>query len=235
MNYEEQIVNDYLATISQDVQYEPDGNIPPDFLIDNNIAIEVRRLNQNLFSDLKTVGLEQDRYKIINSLNEVFEKYENQNEDKSYWVGLHLSRPIGKILKIKKTAERELNSFLSSKPQLPYTIKLSNNIEIMIINCFTKRKEKFVIGLETDFDSGGLVTSMYIDNINFCISEKSQKISHYISKYNEWWLVLVDYIGDIFALREYEYNIVIQNILKNSNFVKVIILDPRTKKVIINI
>lgn len=26
--------------------HEPDGNVPPDLLIDNNIAVEVRRLNQ---------------------------------------------------------------------------------------------------------------------------------------------------------------------------------------------
>ena len=41
------------------VVYEPDGNIPPDFLVDGTIAIEVRRLNQNHFDGPDAKGLEE--------------------------------------------------------------------------------------------------------------------------------------------------------------------------------
>ncbi|MEZ4719401.1 MAG: hypothetical protein R2851_25450 [Caldilineaceae bacterium] len=37
----------FAAQGFENVVYEPDGNIPPDFLVDERIAIEVRRLNQN--------------------------------------------------------------------------------------------------------------------------------------------------------------------------------------------
>ena len=40
-----------------DVVYEPDGNIPPDFLVNGSIAIEVRRLNQNYFEGADAQGL----------------------------------------------------------------------------------------------------------------------------------------------------------------------------------
>ena len=42
-----------------DVAYEPDGNVPPDFLVYGTIAIEVRRLNQNHFGESKAKGLEE--------------------------------------------------------------------------------------------------------------------------------------------------------------------------------
>jgi hypothetical protein len=34
----------YLKKIFTDIVYEPDGNIPPDFLCDGYLAVEVRRL-----------------------------------------------------------------------------------------------------------------------------------------------------------------------------------------------
>lgn len=48
MDTSEQVAFDYLSSrgfIS--VVYEPDGNVPPDFLVDGRIAVEVRRLNQH--------------------------------------------------------------------------------------------------------------------------------------------------------------------------------------------
>ena len=44
----EALVETYLKGLGQiDVHYELDGNVPPDFLVDGRIAVEVRRLNQN--------------------------------------------------------------------------------------------------------------------------------------------------------------------------------------------
>ena len=41
-----------------DIHYEPDGNIPPDFGLNADIGVEVRRLNENVFSGTKGEGLE---------------------------------------------------------------------------------------------------------------------------------------------------------------------------------
>jgi hypothetical protein len=64
MKKEEKIAKDYLETISNDVVFEPDGNIPPDFKLNQVIAVEVRRLNQNIFKGNKPKGLEQERIKL---------------------------------------------------------------------------------------------------------------------------------------------------------------------------
>ena len=42
-----------------DVVYEPDGNVPPDFLVDGRIAVEVRRLNLNAVTGTEYQGLEE--------------------------------------------------------------------------------------------------------------------------------------------------------------------------------
>src|SRR2546426_401166 len=42
-----------------DVVYEPDGNVPPDFLVNGRIAVEVRRLNENVETDEGHRGLEE--------------------------------------------------------------------------------------------------------------------------------------------------------------------------------
>ena len=48
MDESERIASEYLATLGfNDIQYEPDGNVPPDFVLNKTIAVEVRRLNQN--------------------------------------------------------------------------------------------------------------------------------------------------------------------------------------------
>jgi hypothetical protein len=47
LNDDERIAGEYLHRLGMGtVAYEPDGQVPPDFLIDGRIAVEVRRLNQ---------------------------------------------------------------------------------------------------------------------------------------------------------------------------------------------
>jgi hypothetical protein len=50
MDQSETWAKDYLiyrGFKSDDVLFEPDGNVPPDFLVEGRIAVEVRRLNQH--------------------------------------------------------------------------------------------------------------------------------------------------------------------------------------------
>ncbi len=57
MDRTEKLVSEHLAHRGYKyVVYEPDGNIPPDFLVDGSIAIEVRRLNQNHFDGQDAKG-----------------------------------------------------------------------------------------------------------------------------------------------------------------------------------
>ncbi len=52
MNKDEKEVENYLKTLNPiSLQFEPEGkDTTPDFLLDNKIAIEARRLNKNYFN-----------------------------------------------------------------------------------------------------------------------------------------------------------------------------------------
>jgi len=61
MNHDEQIAYKYLCRRfeAKRVVYEPDGNIPPDFVVLDGPAIEVRRLNLNNFSKPHPKAIEE--------------------------------------------------------------------------------------------------------------------------------------------------------------------------------
>ncbi len=60
MNKDEKRAKKFLKRHYSNIQFEPIKNAPPDFLINNNIAVEVRRLNQNYFDGDNPKGLEED-------------------------------------------------------------------------------------------------------------------------------------------------------------------------------
>jgi hypothetical protein len=61
MDASESLVRDFLLQRGYaDIVYEPDGKVPPDFLIDGRIAVEVRRLNQSYETGSRMRGLEED-------------------------------------------------------------------------------------------------------------------------------------------------------------------------------
>lgn len=46
MDLAEKMAYDYFTSLGiKDIVHEPDGNVPPDLLFGNKIAVEVRRLN----------------------------------------------------------------------------------------------------------------------------------------------------------------------------------------------
>src|SRR2546426_10948720 len=48
MNESERAVHHFLTSLQiGEVVYEPDGQVPPDFLVGGRIAVEARRLNEN--------------------------------------------------------------------------------------------------------------------------------------------------------------------------------------------
>ena len=60
MDHSEKVFFQYLKSRGFiNIVYEPDGNIPPDFTIDGQIAVEVRRLNENEKTTTGHRGLEE--------------------------------------------------------------------------------------------------------------------------------------------------------------------------------
>ena len=228
MNNDEKIANKYLCSLGN-IVFEPDGNIAPDFLLNNRTAIEVRRLNQNFIGVDKTNGLEELSIPFIRQIDNELAKYPYIHGGSSYFLRLKYRRPIGSLKNIKKRLKESLKDFELNGEVYPKCYSLSENVEIEIGAEARNIATKYNIGILRDWDSGGWLVNMYSTEINYCIKEKSQKISSHLSRYSEWWLILVDRIGGIDSESKKE---VLSYITSAKEFKKVIVLNYESKVVI---
>lgn len=74
-NQDELRAKKYLQTLHYTtLEYEPLGNVTPDFVIDDKIAVEVRRLNKNYVSENGLVHLEDVEIPILTKDIDVLHK-----------------------------------------------------------------------------------------------------------------------------------------------------------------
>lgn len=185
MNREEHIAETYLKSLSLgDVTFEPDGNIPPDFSLNKEIAIEVRRLNQHYFSNGKTQGLENVRMPLFDFLNTTLRKFDADYQGNSYWVSVRFHRPIGKLSDIKKEIIRTLTSFLNMPPQLPCNLQVTSNIRFNVFSSQPVEGRVFRFAGGSDRESGGFVLSEFTKNFKYCVEEKTRLTKKYRDKYS---------------------------------------------------
>lgn len=234
MNREEQIAETYLRSLGfMSVVYEPDGKIPPDFLLDDTIAVEVRRLNQHSLKEGQARGLEEARIPLFTLLESCLSEFDKMYDSCSYWVSVTFRRPVGKSNSNKKAIVKALIDFLSNPPQLPCNIRVTQSIYLHIFPSQTVNGRVFRFARGIDRDSGGWVLSEFEKNFKHCIEEKTQKIKAHKDKYVSWWLVLVDHIAHGFE--ENEKDEVKTMVSKNSSWEKVIVLDSLSGKKILEI
>ncbi len=225
MNTEEKIAESYLRALETgDVIFEPDGNIPPDFSINNCIGVEVRRLNQHFFDGNNPTGLEQLEISIWNIFIDVLRSFDKYFQGESYWVGIDFQRPLDSSMKKLKTQMKgALASFIKEKPNLPYEIQVNEQVGFYIFHSEPQTDQLFREAGRSDMDAGGFVVSIYIENINHCISDKNRKIGHAFSKYEEWWLLLIDTMAG--GLGKDEVFEVKKHVTKLGNFDTLLIID----------
>src|SRR5213595_1852143 len=95
MDSSEGIVSEYLSHRGfRDVVYEPDGNVPPDFLVDGRIAVEVRRLNQHERIGDVPRGLEQTSIPLDRLVIRILESMGPPTVGMSWFVSYSFRRPL---------------------------------------------------------------------------------------------------------------------------------------------
>ncbi len=179
------------------IVYEPDGNIPPDFLIDDKIAVEVRRLNQNVDNGGQIEGLESTAIPLAKFLERLCANSGAPTDGHSWFLMYDFDRPLKLDKKLKTDIQANFpqpNSFI---PKYRQTIYKTNNLEVELWPSSLSFKTRFVIGGSIDGDSGGWLASEYLENVKLIASEKDAKVAPYKQKYQEWWLVLPDLIGGL--------------------------------------
>ena len=192
MKREEKIAEDYFKSLGyENIIFEPKGNRTPDFSIGDNIAIEVRRLNQ--FNNGKPI--EKVSHSLLPKFINQIESFGNKKHAKSAFVGIRYSRPINynKIIKEKIKAILEFHSsIMESKGEY----HINDNLNLSIIPSTEKLDSQFHFGISVDFDQGGFVLGNIYNSLKLIIPEKINKIEKYKSEYQTWWLALIDYVGN---------------------------------------
>ncbi len=221
MNREEKLADDYLKNIYNNVLFEPDGNIPPDFLINNDIAVEVRRLNQHKIISGKYQPLDNKSLSIFHSIEKAIESIKSENNN-CYIVSIDFEQPID-IRFIKKEIINRLKQFLGNPVPLPCKIEINDSFSFEIYPAEPKYSSTFILGAMNDLDNGGFILSLLIKNINICIDEKTEKIQRYRNKYRIWWLILIDTIG--YGSYKSEINSIKSKLVIDPVWSKIIILN----------
>lgn len=229
MKWEEIKVEEYLKSKGyKDIVFEPDGNITPDFLIEASIAIEVRRLNKHIESKEsgKLEPLEDLEYKLIPKITTLLDKYVDVSHNNSAYVLVDYSRPLKPskqlIIKIKEFLDEHLSHLNDIGNE--FDIRLNNNLHITIRPTNRKYNSAYVLGVQADDDSGGMVVSDVYENLKLVIKEKEQKVKPHYSKYSTWWLILVDQIG--FGLDDYDIVQLKRLEITSNIFNRIVLLNP---------
>lgn len=189
----ELLAEKHLRGRFSDVVYEPDGNVSPDFLVNKNIAVEVRRLNQNQIVNGKIEGLEESSIPLSGRIKTLLKSFGPPQNGKSWFVTYRFHRPEMDWQTLNKSLRDQLEAFKRTPKDGLSEVEIGDSFQLTFIPATNPLKTLFCLGGYTDHDSGGWILSEVDRNIKICIDLKSSKINR--KKYGEWWLLLVDHIG----------------------------------------
>ena len=196
MDASEQSVSAYLANRGYvSVLYEPDGKVPPDFLIDGRIAVEVRRLNQNEDTPEGRRGLEETARPLYAAVTKVLNSLGPPTTGVSWFVLYTFSRPLPAWKQLEQKLADALHSFQELPGDQPTVIRIASGFTLKFVRASKTHPTFFVLGGSSDHDGGGFIVAEMVRNLRICIDEKSRKVARFLGRYPEWWLVFEDRIG----------------------------------------
>jgi hypothetical protein len=196
MNDSERIAFQFLAGLEiGEVAYEPDGNIPPDFLIDGRIAVEVRRLNQNEEIDGGYRGLEVTSKPLHSLVTRVLDESGPPAGSRSWFVWYTVRRPLPPWNDLELLLRSAVQHFRERIEDPPQQIRLAPGLRLDFLRATDQHDTLLLLGGSSDHDSGGFVIAELLHNLDLCITEKAKKIAPLQHRYPEWWLVFDDRIA----------------------------------------
>jgi hypothetical protein len=225
----ERLVEQYLRyTGYSDIVYEPDGNVPPDFLVNGRIAIEVRRLNQNHFDGTQMKGLEEVTIPLWARIEKLVDSLGPPTAGESWFVFFRFTRPVEAWKSLEPKLREALKSFALRAVRERACIVEERRFELEVLRASEPHETMFLIGGCSDRESGGWLLSEMESNLRHCIHEKTRKISDFKAKYPEWWLALPDHIG--YALDDFDREMFRDQVSVEHGWDKIILIDPRDAK-----
>jgi len=178
MDATEKLVADFLAHRGYtDVVYEPDGNVPPDFLVEGRIAVEVRRLNQNYTKGGSTQGLEEVAIPLWRRVQKLALSLGPPTRGLSWFVFFRFRRPVEPWKKLQSKIRGALQDFINRTTHEKTSLALGNGFELEIFRAGNPRPTFYLMAGHSDGESGGWLIKEMQKNLRICISEKTEKIA----------------------------------------------------------
>jgi hypothetical protein len=222
MDPSEEIAKEHLLFRSfSEIVYEPDGNIPPDFLVEGRIACEVRRLNQNDFSAAPHMGLENSEISLTKHLARILASYGTSNVTR--FLDVNFRRPLPKLPVLEKEARNFLDKVAIGALPEGTICTVGLNVELTYLCSIVDSGQTFELNDVNDPDWGGWILEVFDKNLRLCIDEKTRKIASYRSKYPEWWLILIDRVT--YGLSDHNWSQFRQSARIDHDWDKVIIVN----------
>lgn len=222
---ERTIYNHLLSLNLGEVLFEPDGNVPPDFLVDGRIAVEARRLNQHELAGRRPRGLEVTSIPLLHAVSKVLGAFGPPLGGNSWFVFYTFRRPLPPWKAVEKRLQAGLSEFVARLDAPPEELWLAPRLRLRFAKATDIHEHLFVLGGYSDQNAGGFVVAEIIENMQLCISEKAKKVAPHRHRYREWWLAFEDRIGhgdldaqDVDQIREH--------LRVEHTFARIILVDP---------
>ena len=180
----------------RDIVYDPDGNVPPDFLVDGRIAVEVRRLDQHERNTGTARGREETETPLLRGMQDAVASFGPPGTDGASWaVWYRYRRPVPPWNTLGPLVMEWLTAFRDGQRPRRADASFGNDFSLTLARASASHKQVFWIGGHTDLDAGGMMLRLMRENIQICIEEKARKVTSARGNYPEWWLILVDRVG----------------------------------------
>ena len=207
------------------VVYEPDGNVPPDFLLAARIAVEARRLNEHEEVDGTARGLEVTAKPLHQAVVKALDQSGPPSGAKSWYVHYTVRRPLPPWKVVEKQLRSGVQEFRDRLDDPPGTIRLGRSLSLRFLPAGRTYERLLVLGSSSDHDAGGFLVAELTRNLEICIAEKARKVSRVRHRYSEWWLVFEDRIG-YGALEDDDVAQLRAALKTSSGFSKVVLVNP---------
>ena len=233
MDRAESFVSTYLANRfpgSDRVVHEPDGNVPPDFLVDGRIAVEVRRLNEHPLDGVPRplVETEIPFARLVRQIAAGF----SSDAKRTLLIYVEFRRPLPSPKDLGIAAKGYFERLLAAPDPVGMTHVASPNLTMKCLRVSMGTGRAFSFAW-VDLDGGGSPLPVLRRNLHLVVAEKSRKTHPFRTKYPEWWLALVDYVS--FGRDDYERTDIRDYLAIQHDWDCILLIDPLDVEVVLEL
>ena len=157
--------------------------------------------------------------------------YAKTAEEKTYWISFHYERPLENLSEVRREVKRVLDNFIRNPSDSPQSFEIGPNFFLKILYLgpvIELDHQRYAIASSHDRNRGGFVIPNLLRNLELCLERKNLSVAPHRSKYDRWWLVLIDYVALGIATNERDE--LEKHLPKKDFWEKIIILHPTTEK-----